>query len=1217
MSFMVRTGKSSQVSLSLRQLVPAIVGTLVSLPLILPGNVRAADPKGETYTTVEEAKQDPDFALQGEYVTEGSAIQLVAQGDGDFLAVIYKGGLPGKGWDQKTKQVIPAFREDAEALIEGYEKLTRKSPTLDMKPPKRAIVLFDGSQESLEKHWKQGAKKTDDGLLVQGCTTTDTFQDFTLHLEFRTPYMPKARGQARGNSGVYYQARYETQVLDSFGLEGKNNECGGLYSIKDSDLNMCLPPLQWQTYDVDFTAARFDDAGKKTRDAKITVRLNGVVIHNDVSLPNRTTASPLGEGPEPGPIYIQDHGNPVRYRNIWVIPRDSQRYDERPIVPGFERFHANLNSDPVAGGDLLMGELNCVACHQPSDALTARITPKAAPDLNNVGSRIRPEYLLEYIVNPQGVKPGTTMPNIFHGVDEATIRMQATPLVHYLVSTGTLQEKRLDRLAVQRGKTLFHQVGCVACHAPQDGRTVSARTTIPLTGIEKKYTVPGLTQFLEKPHGIRPSGRMPDLMLNNQEAGDIAQYLLRAAQPGLSSPLMTFKAYHGSWEKMPNFAELSPAIEGTAVGFDVTLAERGDLFALVFEGTLDIKTAGEYTFWTASDDGSQLYVNDKLVVNNDGVHGVETKSGKLKLDAGPHPVKVTFFEYQGGEELRVEVQGPDMGRGPVSRLLKPLESKKSEATDSADEPKYVFDPSQVAHGKMMFSLIGCAACHKMKSDGKPAMVMGTSRPLAELNPEMGCLSDSPPPAIPYYSLDDRQLTAIRAALNADAKPVTESDSVVHRMKTFNCYACHERDGLGGPEVSREPLFVTTIPEMGDEGRLPPTLTGVGDKLKESYLEKTLRDGAKDRPYMKARMPGFGTALAKTLRPQLVSLDQVNSESIPQAPDETDLRIIASGRKLVGGEALSCIKCHTYGNIQATGIQAIDMKKMPQRLREDWFHRYMVDPTKYRPGTRMPNSFPNGKSAYPDVYEGEPGQQLAAIWTYLSAGDKGGIPPGLVKNPILLKPTDAPILYRNFIQGLSPRGIAVGYPEKVNLAFDANTLTLRLLWHNDFIDASKHWVGRGPGNQNPAGDHLLTFEREFSFATLEDAASSPWPNLPPKEQGIRFKGYRLNETGQPTFRYAGSDFEIEDHPVPAFEEGEADIDRAFRVMTEQPLVFRAGRGNQIQELEEGWYFVDNSYKVRIQHPELKPQLVKVGNDFELRLELPANTDPVEFVQQIRW
>ena len=133
--------------------------------------------------------------------------------------------------------------------------------------------------------------------------------------------MPAARGQGRGNSGVYLQGRYEVQMLDSFGLDGDEQRVRRpLRASRPPSVNMCFPPLAWQTYDIDYTAAKFED-GKKTKNATITVKHNGVTIHQDVELPQTTTAAPVAEGPEPGPIYLQDHGNPVRYRNIWLVEK--------------------------------------------------------------------------------------------------------------------------------------------------------------------------------------------------------------------------------------------------------------------------------------------------------------------------------------------------------------------------------------------------------------------------------------------------------------------------------------------------------------------------------------------------------------------------------------------------------------------------------------------------------------------------------------------------------------------------------------------------------------------------------------------------------------------------------------------------------------------------------------------------------------------------------
>jgi hypothetical protein len=193
----------------------------------------------------------------------------------------------------------------------------RESPTLGAKPPEGATVLFDGTTA---EHF-EGGKMTEDKLLQVGCVSKESFQDFVLHLEFRTPFMPAARGQGRGNSGMYLQDRYEVQVLDSFGLEGKNNECGGIYGIQDPKLNMCYPPLAWQTYDVEFTAARFDDQGNKTKNAIVTLSHNGVPIYDSYELPNLTPGGASAEAPGKGPLKLQDHGNPVHFRNIWVLEK--------------------------------------------------------------------------------------------------------------------------------------------------------------------------------------------------------------------------------------------------------------------------------------------------------------------------------------------------------------------------------------------------------------------------------------------------------------------------------------------------------------------------------------------------------------------------------------------------------------------------------------------------------------------------------------------------------------------------------------------------------------------------------------------------------------------------------------------------------------------------------------------------------------------------------
>lgn len=323
-----------------------------------------------TWTDPEDRTLPVDYKYQGEYKGEGFGCQVIALDKGRFQAVVYPGGLPGDGWDGKNKILMDGKLTNEKVVFtppkgkreykaRGFEKFSatskfppvgqrnfggtlekdtlametddgkspklkkvkRESKTLRQKPPTGAVVLFDGSSKD---EWIGG--RLDEKAKVlntdgDDIRTKKKFNDYTIHLEFMTPFMPGERDQARGNSGFYQVDSYEVQVLDSFGLEGKMNECGGIYQFRDSRVNMCYPPLTWQTYDVEFTNAQVKD-GKLVKKARITVKLNGVTIHDDFELP-----SPNGGGRDnkeegtPGPIKLQGHGNPVQYRNIWLVEK--------------------------------------------------------------------------------------------------------------------------------------------------------------------------------------------------------------------------------------------------------------------------------------------------------------------------------------------------------------------------------------------------------------------------------------------------------------------------------------------------------------------------------------------------------------------------------------------------------------------------------------------------------------------------------------------------------------------------------------------------------------------------------------------------------------------------------------------------------------------------------------------------------------------------------
>jgi len=327
-------------------LVEADAAPVSALSVFIP----AAPIAATVPTALEIAAADVDFPFQGEYLgaveTPWSyrfGLQVVALGEGKFEALLHEQGLPGAGGSGTAAYRLHGERSTSShleltgggwkaAVLDGetaaisplngtpfitLTKTVRTSPTLGAKPPANAIVLFDGIQPT---HLAQ-AELTDDGLLKIGAETTFGVRDFQLHGEFRIPYQPHKRSQGRGNSGFYLQRRYEVQVLDSFGQWPRSNEAASIYKNQPPRINMSYPPLVWQTYDIDFTAARFDNLGNKVSHAILTLRHNGVTVHDRQTLYTKTGAG-KPEGPDPLPILFQNHGDPVVYRNLWLVEKN-------------------------------------------------------------------------------------------------------------------------------------------------------------------------------------------------------------------------------------------------------------------------------------------------------------------------------------------------------------------------------------------------------------------------------------------------------------------------------------------------------------------------------------------------------------------------------------------------------------------------------------------------------------------------------------------------------------------------------------------------------------------------------------------------------------------------------------------------------------------------------------------------------------------------------
>ncbi len=345
---------------------------LLAIPMLGSTGHAQNKEKGPAYTSP--PAKDMSYPLMGEFLGSVTAddgkkqvvgLQIRSVGNDQFDAIAYYGGLPGQpNFNSEPIHMIgkrsgefvvlsggpwAIFVEDRQCRLVDLKgksrgqlkRIKRRSPTMYSPAPEGAVILFDGSGTD---QFTTG-EMTGDHLLMEGADVKPMFQDFNLHVEFRLPYMPYADGQQRGNSGLYLQSRYECQVLDSFALIPKIDGLGALYRFRPPAINMCFPPLVWQTYDVQFTAPRWNADGTKARNATITSWVNGVKVQDNVSLPNKTGAGKIEE-PLLLPTRFQNHGDPVRFRNIWVVDRGLAT-GEFPQTPTKEQVQSAIKSEQL------------------------------------------------------------------------------------------------------------------------------------------------------------------------------------------------------------------------------------------------------------------------------------------------------------------------------------------------------------------------------------------------------------------------------------------------------------------------------------------------------------------------------------------------------------------------------------------------------------------------------------------------------------------------------------------------------------------------------------------------------------------------------------------------------------------------------------------------------------------------------------------------------
>jgi mono/diheme cytochrome c family protein len=708
---------------------------------------------------------------------------------------------------------------------------------------------------------------------------------------------------------------------------------------------------------------------------------------------------------------------PARVELLWKGPG----FHEEPLpfdVVGHlpAQAPAQLKKDAlVEQGRSLAEERSCVKCHQVDEAqkVVRTLGSRVGPDLSDVGQRLHPGWIERWLETPRRLRPGSVMPELFADDDLGKVERHA--VASYLASLGgpvPASVPQKDFLArIVRGRALFTTTGCIACHG---------ENIYPLSYQGSRTTAEQLARFLGDPLRIDPSGRMPNMLLKDTEARDLAWFLCSATD-----------------------ASIPPALSATP-GREQLLAVFGR---------------------------------------------VDNRAEE----------KAAFAKFP------VEQQVVDLGK------------------------RLVIDR-------------GCNNCHTIAPGGKPFASTQANADFKDLEQparhSKGCLADKKEQRgqAPWFVLAAPDRQALRAFLSeglTGAGSPARSYSARLDLKRFNCQACHQRDGEGG-------LTSNTIEQMRQYEKVenaemltPPPLTGVGHKLRTAWLKQVLTGAGRARSWMGLRMPQFGAAHVGSLAEGLATLEGAEPDDSVHAVAMTPEKI-EIGRHLAGKNAFGCIGCHDMAGNPNFGTRGPDLASSTQRVRYEWYRRWMEQPQRMQPGTKMPTVFLNGKSLLDSVLQGNADAQAEALWGYLALGNTLPLPAGIGPlQGLVLSVQDRPVVLRTFMPEAGSRAIAVGFPGGVSAAFDAHSARLAYFWTGNFLDVSPVWANRGGTPAKMLGHRLWTAPPGCPIGLSPDdrppeflkRAALPGYGGPVQEGPVfkgpwqvHFQGYDTDEKGIPTFRY---------------------------------------------------------------------------------------------------
>lgn len=677
--------------------------------------------------------------------------------------------------------------------------------------------------------------------------------------------------------------------------------------------------------------------------------------------------------------------------------------------------------------------------------------------------------------------------------------------------------------AFPAGRLAVEEHGCVACHRSSPQVPISSRLLArlgpKLSRAGARLQAAWIYRWLDDPQAFRPEAVMPRMFAADRR-GEVERHAVATLLASLGGPLKPSNAPPSGPDE-PLVAHGRALYEQTGC---VVCHERQD-------GAPPRATLARLSQKTTYE-ALSMFLRDVPAVDPSGRM---PDFGLIKADAEGLAMYLLRRDSEQSPPLEIPA-------APTSEEI--VDAAASLTTDAALVGRLARQPLRAqltGLGRLVMESRNCAACHEVKlpGDAEPWQPRPAHSDFAAIadSQKPGCLAPAdaaPTEGIPGYgaALDRVTVREFLAASRQASSPSSPGHEGLLALERFNCLGCHQRNGQGGLGQDLSARLLAGQTAESAEMIVPPPLTGATGKLLAPYLRAVLETDRRSRPWMQLRMPRFGRDHIGHLPAALAALDGEPLDEQPfQPPAEAEL--IQAGRTLVGARGFGCAKCHDMLGVASRGTRGPDLAQVGERVNYDWFVRWMTDPQRLQPGTRMPTVFLNGQSAHQDILDGAPDRQRLAIWHYLLASRDVPPPEGLEDaGPTELATGGRPLVFRTFLPGVTPRSAALRFDNGAYLAYDLQACRLAYGWSGDFLDTEPVWGGRGGNKATPKGPVFWTAPEGFPWDVAASAGVVPdfagrgsdtalGAELPHDGQlhpsRLRFRGYSVADSG-PVFRY---------------------------------------------------------------------------------------------------